>query len=452
MSQEKIYAASMTKLSPSQSPISLRKIFELWWPLAGSWVLMGIELPIVSAVMARLADPEIHLAAYGGVVFPLALIIEAPVIMLLAASTALSKDWTSYVFLRRFMFQMAGVLTMLHILVAFTPLYDVVVSSVLGVPEEIREPARLGLMIMTPWTAAIAIRRFQQGVLIRYGQTRAIGLGTALRLALNITILACGLFGETVPGIVVTTVAVSLGVLTEAVFIYFQVQPYLRRMQVDQHRSPSLLTMERLLRFYVPLAMTSLLALLALPIGSAALSRMPRALDSLAVWPVMAGLSFTLRSLGLAFQEVVVALVDQHGARKLLGRFALGLGLATSSLLLVIAATPLARMYFGDIAGLSPELTELGSRAIWLAIFLPGLSSIESYLQGLLVQSHQTKGITEAVGIYLVTSASILATGTYYGQFTGLYVGVLGVSVGLIFQTLWLRYRNSSSLNVMTHI
>ena len=63
---------------------------------------MGIELPIVSAVMARLTDPEIHLAAYGGVVFPLALIIEAPVIMLLAASTALSKDWMSYVFLRRF--------------------------------------------------------------------------------------------------------------------------------------------------------------------------------------------------------------------------------------------------------------------------------------------------------------------------------------------------------------
>ncbi len=425
--------------------MSLRKVFELWWPLAGSWVLMGIELPIVSAVMARLADPEIHLAAYGGVVFPLALIIESPVIMLLVASTALSKDWTSYVFLRRFMSQLACALTVLHVLVAFTPLYDVIVVDIIGVPEGIREPARIGLMLMTPWTAAIAVRRFQQGVLIRYGRTQLIGVGTALRLIVNMTILGVGLYWESAPGIVVATVAVSIGVLTEAIFVNIQVQPLLARMRADPHDSEVPLTMERLLKFYIPLAMTSLLALLALPIGSAALSRMPRALDSLAVWPVMAGLSFTLRSLGLAFQEVVVTLIDQPGAILILRRFALRLALITSSLLCIIAASPLGRMWFGDIAGLSPELTELGASAIWLAIFLPGLSAIESFYQGRLVQRHQTKSITEAVAIALVASASILVVGTYYGQITGLYVSVLGVSVGLICQTLWLFYRSTSS-------
>ena len=409
---------------------------------------MGIELPIVSAVMARLADPEIHLAAYGGVVFPLALIIEAPVIMLLVASTALSKDWMSYVFLRRFMAQLAGVLTLLHILVAFTPLYDTVVSGVIGVPEEIREPARIGLMLMTPWTAAIAIRRFQQGVLIRHGQTRLIGLGTALRLVTNMFVLGCGLYWETIPGIVVTTFAVSLGVVTEAAFVYVQVQPLLIVMRTDQQHASPPLTFGRLLRFYIPLAMTSLLALLALPIGSAALSRMPRALDSLAVWPVMAGLSFTLRSLGLAFQEVVVALIDQPGALPILRRFAFGLAIATSSLLFIIAASPFGRIYFGDIAGLSPELTDLGAQAIWLAILLPGLSAIESFLQGRLVYNHQTKGITEAVAISLLASSSILAAGTYYAKITGLYIGVLGVCTGLICQTLWLLYRNSSSPDV----
>ena len=403
---------------------------------------MGIELPIVSAVMARLADPEIHLAAYGGVVFPLALIIEAPVIMLLAASTALSKDWTSYVFLRRFMFQLSGVLTLLHILVAFTPLYDWVVSGLLGVPEPIREPARIGLMIMTPWTAAIAIRRFQQGVLIRYGKTRSIGLGTACRLVVNLVVLGCGLLLGSIPGIVVTTVAVSLGVLTEAAFVYAQVQPFLEQMRVEESCDSEQLTMNRLLRFYVPLAMTSLLALLALPIGSAALSRMPRALDSLAVWPVMAGISFSLRSLGLAFQEVVVALIGSPGSAQILRRFAVGLGCCTSCLLLIIAATPMARMYFGDVAGLSPELTVLGSQAIWLACLLPGLSAVESFLQGRLVHGHQTRCITEAVVIYLIASALILVSGTYYGQVTGLYIGVLAVSTGLVCQTLWLWLRN----------
>ena len=399
---------------------------------------MGLELPVVSAVMARLADPEIHLAAYGGIVFPISLLIEAPVIMLLAASTALSKDWNAYRFLRRFMLQMAGSLTLLHILVAFTPLYDVVVVDVLGVPNEIVEPGRLGLMLMTPWTAAIAVRRFQQGLLIRFGHTRSVGIGTALRLSANGTILTLGLLVQDVPGIVVGTAAVSLGVLTEAMFIHLRVQPLVKILRTQSSLTAESLTLGQLMTFYLPLAVTPLLTLLALPIGSAALSRMPRALDSLAVWPVLAGLSFTLRSFGLAYQEVVVALLDKPGTIHPLSRFAQILALATSGLLLLVASTPLAHIWFADIAGLSPDLVTLGTTAIWLATFMPALSVIESFFQGMLVQSRRTKAITQAVVVYLFTNASVLIAGTYYGQVTGLYIGVMAVVLGHSFQSIWL--------------
>ena len=430
-----------------KSPINLSSVFHLWWPLAGSWALMGLELPAVSAVMARLAEPEIHLAAYGGVVFPISLLIEAPVIMLLAASTALSKDWNAYRFLRRFMLQLACSLTLLHILVAFTPLYDVIVIGVLGVPDEIVEPARMGLRLMTPWTAAIAVRRFQQGLLIRFGHTRAVGIGTAVRLSANGMVLILGLLVEDIPGIVVATAAVSLGVMSEALFIHIRVQPMVRILRDQSTVSTDSLTLNQLLTFYLPLAITPLLTLLALPIGSAALSRMPRALDSLAVWPVLAGLSFTMRSFGLAYQEVVVALIDRPGAVKTLRRFAEILGVATSGLLLVVASTPLATVWFADVAGLSPELTALGASAIWLAIFMPALSVIESFFQGMLVQSRQTKAIIQAVIIYLFMNSTILVAGTYYGQVSGLYVGVIAVVLGHSLQSFWL-WKRSPSLEV----
>src|SRR5215216_839408 len=112
------------------------------------------------------------LAADGGVVFPLSLIIESPIIMLLAASTALRRDWASYVKLRRFMMRVGFILTAIHVLVAFTPLYDIVVSGLLGADLEIAGPARIGLMIMTPWTWSIAYRRFNHGVLIRFNHSR----------------------------------------------------------------------------------------------------------------------------------------------------------------------------------------------------------------------------------------------------------------------------------------
>jgi hypothetical protein len=46
--------------------------------------------------------------------------------------------------------------------------------------------------------------------------------------------------------------------------------------------------------FYLPLVLTSLLLMLAQPIGSAGMSRMPQALASLAAWQVVGGLLFLL--------------------------------------------------------------------------------------------------------------------------------------------------------------
>jgi hypothetical protein len=41
--------------------LSTARIVRTWWPLAASWMLMGAELPALSAVMARLPYPEINL-------------------------------------------------------------------------------------------------------------------------------------------------------------------------------------------------------------------------------------------------------------------------------------------------------------------------------------------------------------------------------------------------------
>ena len=120
--------------SPGRAEVTLSRVAATWWPLAASWGLMGVEQPAIGAVIARLAEPKLQLAAYGGVVFPLALVIEAPVIMLLAASTELSRDPASHRALRRFTHQLGLSLTLLHVLIAFTPLYDALVGGVLGSP------------------------------------------------------------------------------------------------------------------------------------------------------------------------------------------------------------------------------------------------------------------------------------------------------------------------------
>ena len=432
----------------TNSPLSLSRIFKVWMPLAASWLLMGMELPILSAVVARLVEPEINLAAYGGIVFPIALIIEAPVIMLLAASTALSKDWASYKKLRNYMLLAGGLLTTLHLIVALTPVYYFVTKSLLGAPPEIIEPARIGLIIMTPWTWTIAYRRLNQGVMIRYGHSNIIGIGTGVRLGMDILVLGIGYYLK-LPGIIVATSAVAAGVTAEAIYIGFLVQPVLR---VDLKPAPVLqpaLTYRAFAAFYLPLVMTSLLTLLIQPMGSAALSRMPRALESLAVWPVVSGFIFMLRSMGVAFNEVVVALLDEHLSTKPLRRFTTLLSIGTTGALIIIAATPLSRLWLENFSGLSPELATLARNGLWLGILLPGLNSLQSWYQGALLNRGKTRGISEAVAIFLFGTALILVSGVIWGQMIGLYVGLAAFSFGMLIQTFWLWVRSRPVLRAL---
>src|SRR3990172_12004867 len=79
----KTYNCTVTS---NPEPLPLRRIFRTWWPLAASWVLMGAELPALAAVVARLAEPEINLAAYGGGGLPPPLLLAPPLILLPAPS------------------------------------------------------------------------------------------------------------------------------------------------------------------------------------------------------------------------------------------------------------------------------------------------------------------------------------------------------------------------------
>ncbi len=430
-----------TAVSTTQGALPLSHIARAWWPLAASWLLMSADQPALSAIVARLPQPEINLAAYGGIVFPLALIIESPIIMLLSASTALSKDTDSYRLIYRFMMIAGALLTALHAAVAFTPLYYVVVRDILGAPAEIQEPARIGLQIMLPWTWSIGYRRFHQGVLIRFGQSRAVGAGTLVRLVANLTVLFVGLAMRTVPGIVVATLSVAAGVLSEAAFIGWRVRPVLRNdLPLAEPVQPPL-TYGVFFAFYIPLVLTSLLSFLAQPIGSAALSRMPQPLISLAVWPVLNGLMFSLRSVGLAFNEVVVALLDEPGARAGLWRFTLYLAAGLTAVIVLVTVTPLNRLWFEQVSALAPDLAALARNALWLALPLPALAALQSWYQGSLLHARRTRGITEAVVIYLATSAVVLVLGVITARVAGVYAGVLALMLSLVAQTAWLGWR-----------
>ena len=137
-----------------------------------------------------------------------------------------------------------------------------------------------------------------------------------------------------------------------------------------------------------------------------------------------------------------MTLIEKPGAAHALRQFAILLGTATSGLLLLLTMTPLSHFWFDTVAGLSPDLVQLGMTSLWLAVLMPALTVLESWYQGILIQSHQTRAVTESVLIFLVGSVAVLVTGITLQIWTGIYVSLLATLVGFSCQTMWLGIRS----------
>jgi hypothetical protein len=432
---------SVTASAEAGASLTAAAIARAWWPLAVSWLFMTSELVITTAVIARLTSPEINLAAWG-LVFAISTVIQAPAQMLLPASTALSQNASAHARLRRYALLVMAVLTALHAIVVLTPLYHLLMAAI-GAPTEVIDMARLALIIMIPWSFGTGYRRFQQGVLIRFGHSRVVIFGTVVRLSCTSGLLAAGYLVGDANGVVVASVAIIFGVLVEAAYTQVRAIPVvdgpLRRSQARGRE----MTPRRFFDFFWPLVLMTLLTMFVQALVAAALGHMPRTLESLAVWPVLFGFLMVLQSPGMAYTEVVISLLREEGSVPALRRFTFVMAGTVTLILLIVLVTPLARLWFVHLAGLSGPLARLAENALWLGALLPGLRVVQSWYQGAIMYGERTRGIMESVLLFLATAVAILFAGSVWGGAAGLYIGMAAFVSSFVVQAgwLWLRSR-----------
>jgi hypothetical protein len=299
---------------------------------------------------------------------------------------------------------------------------------------------------MTPWTWAIAYRRFNQGVLIRFGHSRAVTTGTVIRMATNLAILALGFGLGSVPGAVLAATAVASGVTAEAVYSGLRVRSVVREHLAVDDPEHTPLRGRAFWSFYVPLAMTPVVALLAQPLASAGVTRMPETLASLATMPVVVGLLFVFQTAGLALTEVVVSGLERPRSARALWRFTLGLAAVTSSLVLLMALTPLSSLWFGTVSALRPELVELARVALLIGLPIPATRVIQSWYSGVLVHARRTRGISEAVVVFLLSAGIAVVIGIATQRWPGIHVAIAAYAMGRVAQTLWLWWRSRTEV------
>lgn len=384
------------EVTDSSIQLTHKKIFYFWLPLAATWLMMAVEGPFLASLIARSTEPKFNLAAYG-IAFSFALIIEAPIIMMMSAAIALVKNKQSFLKLKIFTYAVNVLITLIMLIAIIPIIFYFITETLIGLPEEISRLTHIATIILLPWPGAIGFRRFYQGILINNNLTRRVAYSTVVRL---IAMLVCGsvlYISGIAEGVVIGAASLSFAVIMEAIAVRLMVSSTLKKINSEELSSLQNLTHKQIIKFYYPLALTSLIGLGVQPLLTFFIGQSRMAIESFAVLPVVTSFIFVFRSLGLSYQEVIIALLGEknEGLKPLL-HFAFLLALFLVGGLSLFAFTPLADFWFITVSGLSASLADFARVPLMIMFFFPALTVLISLQRGLLVASRNTKPITTA--------------------------------------------------------
>jgi hypothetical protein len=433
----------MADMFDFENNLPTRKILLFWIPLALTWLMMALEGPIVASVIARLQEAKLNLAAYG-VALSVAFISEGPIIMLVSTATALVRDYSTYKKLLRFAVVLNGLITVLLAILMIPQVFSFLADEVVGLPEEVSHLAYWSTLLFLPWPAAIGIRRFYQGILIRHNRTRFVTYGTIIRLG-SLTASAFLLsWWESLPGACVGSLSLSVGVVCEAVASRIMAHSVLKRLKAASgDENPGSLTYREITSFYAPLALTSLLFLSAHSIVTFFVARSQMAVESLAVLPVIGGLMFIFRSIGLSYQEAVIALVGDRFEKFFpLRNFALLLVSAVFCSFGLVVFTDLVRIWYHDICGLSLDLTHFALGPTKIMMVLPVLEVVMSFQRGLMVAGLTTKPVTLGALVEIVAIVLVLNVAIHSFNMVGAMAAGVALVTGRTAANFFLLYPN----------
>ena len=425
---QRILAGAALRRSGSDL-LSYSQILVFWLPLGLMWLMMAVEQPSLTAVIARMSDAELNLAAFG-VVFALSLVVESPVIQMLAAATAIADTAANYRLLLRFMHIMAVSLVGLHLLIGLTPLYDYIVTGLLSVPPDVTETSRLPFVVMAPFSAAVGYRRLWQGVLIRHGKTWIVPITMISRLGVMAIVLVAGYASSQMSGAMVGAVAFSSAVLVAALAAGVLNRILVRPQLQEPGPEEVTYTWRRLIRFYAPLSLTTVIFLLSQPLVTFGIARSANPTASLAVFPVVNSYLFLFTSVGLSYQESAIALLNRSPkSAPRLSRFTVILAVVMSALMLLTAVTPAGRWWFRAVSGLGENLLPLTTIPVLILSIVPAMMTFKAWYRARYVSSGRTTVLAQGVVTYTVALFLCVFFGSGALPLVGVTVAAIALTI-----------------------
>jgi hypothetical protein len=210
------------ELGPSSPKSGERQLSyqELFWfhlPLAGTSLLSLLAQPLVTSSLTRLDNPTQSLAAWP-VLFQMMLMARAAAFALPEVVIAIGRRADAFNSIRRFSFNLAGILTLMLALFTFTPVSTFYVFSVQDMSPVVGQMALSSLWLFLLFPALATITSWLRGLLINERATKDVNLGMAINLVITAAVLSFGV-SRSLPGLPAAAVALNLASLGEVVYL-----------------------------------------------------------------------------------------------------------------------------------------------------------------------------------------------------------------------------------------
>ncbi|MEW9533706.1 hypothetical protein [Microbispora sp. NPDC049125] len=405
--------------TPLRRADGLRSLARSWLPTAFGTSLLSWEIPLVVAVVARMAGGEPAMAVLG-VGLSVLFVVNSPALAL-APLVVAELDARGTRMLARHSLVIGALGCAVMAGMALVPGLSAVVPAVLGLPDGLAPGFRTCLLSFATAPLAVAVRRYLHGRLIHGDVTRPIAVATTARIAVTVG-AAAALWRSGAPSAATGGVALSCGAWAEAAVLAGAVRGLAR-----PHAGGGTATGRSPLVQHFRLTTSVLLNMSPALLATIAITRSGEAAASLVVWPALYGL-MSLGAVPLSDVESVgAAFLSRGGDPRTLLRFTAALAGCLAVIFALAALTPFAHWYVADFSGVPRGPADLGLR--WLLVLgaAPALWAIRGRFRAVFIAGGAVDMLPRAAVVHV---AGLLALGASL-PFTSL-PGVACASIAIV--------------------
>lgn len=182
------------------------------------------------------------------------------------------------------------------------------------------------------------------------------------------------------------------------------------------------LTLARVFRFYLPLAINSILMMIEMPVVTAGISRLPEAKVQLAAYGVLFSLAYVFTTIGNALTHTGNTLGRSRHAFRLLRNFAFFVCVGITLLAGAVYFTPLYDVVVGGLLGTPPDVAAAAKPGLQLMLLAGFAIGWRRYYHGVLIRHGYTNIIGAVTLVRAATLIAVVYVGVTVGTFTGMEV------------------------------